>query len=165
MSITISIAGLDEIQRRFDVDIMAVVKPALRVIGEELRDKLAVYPGPAHHPIIWASQKQRGWWFAHRREARYPLGYTRNSDPESQQLGKSWTVEPTATGAVVGTRTRYAPWVQSATATPWGGPQSEQHKASGWITDEQAVQQVVNEGIIQRAVGEAIAAALGGRVG
>jgi len=167
--ITIVINGLDEAIKRFGVDVPAVGRKAALVIGEEVRDRIARYPGPAHSPVIWASQKQRRWWFAHRREKGLPFEYTRNSDPESQRLGgsvtkdASWTVQPAKDGAVVGTRVTYAPWVQAAHKTPFGGPQTAQHKATGWVTDEQVARDVESSDVCQRAVEAALLAALRGR--
>ena len=160
MNITITITGLDDIMKRLNIDLMTVIKPAIMVVGEEVRDKIAVYPGNAHKPVIWASVKQRRWWFAHRREKGLPPGYTRNSDPESQRLGPSWTVEPTPTGAAVRTRALYAPWVQSVNAGEFGGPQTAQHAATGWLTDQSAVDEVVRSGVIKEIVNDAIRAAL-----
>ena len=163
MSATITITGLDAVIKRFNLDLMVVVRPAALVIGEEVRNKIAVEPTTIHRPIIWASLKQKRWWFAHRAEKGYPPGYTRNTDPESQQLSKSWTVQPTATGAVVGTRgVTYAPWVQSATKTEFGGPQTAQHRATGWVTDEQVINNPEIERMAIEAVTRAITAALRG---
>ncbi len=151
ITVTIDDAGLS---RRLNVDLMPAVRTAAVVIGEELRSHLAVYPGPASHPIKWASERQKRFYFAMRRERGLPFGYTRNSDPMSQRLGPSWTVARTQSGASVGTRASYAPWVQSSEK------QSAQMKATGWITDQQAVEAVQRSGMIKQAVLQAIVAQL-----
>jgi hypothetical protein len=163
MSITIEVTGVDDICKRLSVDLVKVVRPAVIRIGEEIKTKLQTEPGPAHSPVIWASETQKRWWFAHRREKGLPFKYARGSDPETQDILHSWHVEPTPTGAVIGTRALAAPWVQSAKATPFGGPQTEQHKATGWNTDESVTREVVTEQIVQQAIGKAIMAALGGK--
>lgn len=153
--ISIQITGAAELSRRLNVDLHPAILNAALTIGQELRSKLAVYPGPAHHPVIWASRKQKVWWFAHRRAKGLPFGYARGSDPESQDLLHSWHAEKTPTGAVVGTRGhKGAPWVQSAEK------QSAQHKATGWVTDRQAVDDLQNSGMIHQAVLQAIIAQL-----
>lgn len=161
MSVTIVITGLDAVSKRFGISVMDVIRPALLIIGNEAKTKLQHNPGPAHSPVLWASAKQRRWWFAHRREKGLPDKYTRG-ESESQDLLQSWTVQPSKTGVVVGTRTLYAPWVQSAQPTPWGGPQTAQHKATGWVTDEKVAGEIESEGIAVKAVTAALMAALQG---
>jgi hypothetical protein len=156
----IVITGLERAQHMLNIDVRAVGQTIARGVGEVVRSHIAVYPGPAASPVKWASNKQRRWWFAHRREKGYAPGYTRNSDPESQRLGASWTVEQTPTGARVGTRASYAPWVQASEATAHGGPQTAQHAASKWVTDESAIQQTVASGDIERIAVAAVVAAL-----
>ena len=124
-------------------------------IGEELQGKLQRYPGPSHKPVIWASRKQQMWYYATRREQGLPLKYTRQSDPMSQRLGPSWEVRKWGnSGAIVGTRATYAPWVQSAEK------QSAQHAATGWITADEAVDKVDKSGIVGRHVRAEIASML-----
>ena len=167
MSASITITGLDAVVKRFNIDPMTVVKPAALTIGHEIHTFITTDPGPVSQPIRWASEKQRRWYFWHRLKDKskggpFGLPYTRENDPDSQKLRQSWTVEPTPTGALVGTRVLYAPWVQSSTPTPWGGPQSEQNRLTGWSTDEDAVRKIESEGLAVKAVQAAIVAALGG---
>ena len=60
--------------------------------AESLRNRIAVYPGKSHSPVIWASEKSHRYYFAMRRQSGLPPNYTRNSDPMSQRLGPGWAV-------------------------------------------------------------------------
>jgi len=141
MEYRIRVEGLDELKRKLGADWTKPVQAGAQAVGEELRNVVAVEPKGVHSPVIWASEKQRRWWFASRREANLPAKYTRNSDAWSQRLGPSWTVRPEGTtNAVVGTKATYGPWVQGHTQ------QTAQHKASGWVTDKQAVEEVERGG-------------------
>jgi hypothetical protein len=114
--------------------------------AESLRNRIAVYPGKSHSPVIWASEKSRRYYFAMRRQGGLPPNYTRNSDPMSQRLGPGWAVRKQGTAEyIVGNKSTYATWVQSA------AQQSPQHKATGWKTDEQAVDELNRSGDIERA--------------
>jgi hypothetical protein len=160
MSAGIVITGLERAQKLLGIDLRPVGQAIARGVATEIHRRIAVAPGPAKHPILWASNKQRKWWFAHRRDKGLPFEYTRNSDPESQRLEASWTVEQTPTGARVGTRASYAPWVQSAEQTAHGGPQTAQHAASKWVTDQEAVDATVASGDIERIAVSTVVAAL-----
>jgi hypothetical protein len=141
VSLHIRVEGLDELKRKLGANWTQPIQAGAIAIGEELRTVVATYPGAAHHPVIWASDKQRRWWFAARREANLPFHYTRNSDAWSQRLGPSWTVRPEGlTSAVVGTKATYAPFAQS------DKQQTAQHKETGWVTDKQAVAEVERGG-------------------
>ena len=83
---TITVTGLEEIQRRLGKDLRPGIRRAALAIGEVVRGKIAVYPAqrsPAN-PDRWY---QRGWG---PRGPAPPMGY----------------------GAVVGNPTSYGPWVQ-----------------------------------------------------
>ena len=134
----------------------ALQKAAVKV-GEELQAKLQRYPsiGKKQSPVKWASEKQRKWYFATSRKAGLPPLYTRLNDPMSQKLGPSWEVVKWGkSGAIVGTRATYSPYVQSAEH------QSAQHAASGWITADEAVDKVDKSGIVGRHVRAEIASML-----
>lgn len=151
--ITVVIDGADRVLAR--MTLRPAFKAALRAIGEELRGKLAQYPGHSHSPVLWSSARQRRFYFAMRREAGAPPKYTRNSDMMSQRLGPSWAVAAQGDNAVVvGTRATYAPFVQSAKQ------QIEQHRITGWKTDEQAIRELENSGVVERIVNAAIRSAL-----
>jgi len=126
-------------------------------VAQLVRTKMMHYPGPPHRPVIWASAKQRRFYFAQRRKFGLPPGYTRQSDPMSQRLKLGWTAKRRgATGAIVSSgRTGYAVYVQSAAY------QTAQHKATGWQTDAQVVAAVQASGDVERIAQQAITKELG----
>ena len=128
---------------------------AMMSVGEELQYYLNRDPGRSHSPVIWASEKQRMWYFASRRKAGLPLRYKRLSDPWSQKLEQSWVVVRSGNSKViVGTRALYSPYVQSKQY------QQAQHAATGWITAEEALDKVDKSGIVGRHVRAEIASML-----
>jgi hypothetical protein len=146
-TIIVDIKGLDKLNgdlRQFEAGLSDELQRITLSVGEALRAKVAVYPGPAHSPVIWASDKQRRFYFAMRNKGGLPMEYTRQSDAMSQRIGPSWAVERRAPhDATVGTRATYARWVQSAEQ------QTAQHKATGWITDDEAVKRLETSGQIE----------------
>ena len=134
----------------------ALQKAAIK-IGEQLQDKLQEDPGDSHQPVIWASRKQQLWYYATRREGGWPLKYTRKTDPSgmSQDLLNSWEVVSWGnSGAIVGTRALYSPYVQSKQY------QTAQHKATGWVTAEEALDKVDKSGMVGKYVKAEIASML-----
>jgi hypothetical protein len=106
---------------------------------------MAVTPGASNSPVIWASEKQRRYYFWLRRSRGLDLRYSRGSDAMSQQLSKSWTISHLGqTDALVDNKASYGPFVQSAEF------QSAQHKATGWITDEKGIDNVQRSGDVER---------------
>jgi len=101
---------------------------------------------PQHTPVIWPSEKSRRYYFAMRREAGLPMKYTRGSDPMSQRLQQSWTIARRPTSATLGNRATYAPYVASDQY------QTEQHAATGFTTDKQAAEQVIESGTMKRII-------------
>ena len=147
IGISITIQGIEQIVAKYSGGADRIVKAVTRDVGETVREQIARYPGPVHKPIIWASTKQRAWYFANRRG----MGpYVRQSDSWSQRLGPSWATENRGLGAVVGTRVTYAPWVQSAEK------QTKQMAATGWVTDEQAVERANVQGAAERALSDVL---------
>ena len=143
MSLELEIHGDKELIAKLNRLQPEVVPAATRAIAEALKGYLAKYPGPVHKPIKWASMRQRTWYINARREAG--LGpYVRNSDPWSQRLGPSWATANKGMDAVVGTRVTYARMVQS------DKDQQPMHKATGWITDKQAIEKAAQEHVAQR---------------
>ena len=135
-----------------------VVVPAAVKIGEQIRDRLEKDPGPSNSPVIWASAKSRAWYHIARKADGLPAKYKRGG-PWSQELEQSWVTIATPDGAILGNPADYAPLVQSAEQ------QSAQHKATGWVTDAQAVAQIEQTDVIGRIIGAEIAgwlAKLGG---
>jgi len=152
--VELRIEGLDRLIIKLDRDVRPILQAGALAIGEIVRNEIATYPGPAHSPVIWASDKQRKFYFWMRRKQGLTKGYTRLFDKMSQKLGPSWTVEPhEETNARVGTRATYAKFVQSSAF------QQPQHTASGWITDKEVVENIKKSGqlkILRRLILEAI---------
>ena len=149
----ISIDNEDELKRmleRLDFtgpDFDKAMGRATLKIAKEIQNEMQQYPGPSNRPVKWASRKQQIWYFAARAEDGLPLEYTRKSDPWSQRLQQSWGTRARGDNdAVVGSRATYSPWVQSSEL------QQPQHEATGWITDEEAVKEVVRTGVVSRIV-------------
>jgi len=145
--LSVTIEGLDELQAKVSRNITPDLQRLAVAIGEEIRKPLVANPGPAHSPVIWASPRQRAAYFAIRRKAGLPARYTRDVDPQSERLRLSWFVMPEGdTSAVVVNSASYAKYVQSA------AQQQPQHRATGWVTDKDAVQKAKDAGVMERAV-------------
>jgi len=96
--------------------------------------------------VKWPSDAARKAYFAQRREAGLPMKYTRGSDPMSQRMQQSWAISRGQDSATLGNRATYAPYVASSEY------QTEQHAATGFTTDEQAAERVVESGVMQRII-------------
>ena len=115
-------------------------------VAVALKGIIQPYPGPANQPVKWPSEKARRYYFAMRREAGLPMKYTRGSDPMSQRMQQSWAISRGQDSATLGNRATYAPYVASSEY------QTEQHAATGFTTDEQAAERVVESGVMQRII-------------
>lgn len=152
MEFSLELQGFDELIAALGASIEPALQDVTFAVGELVRSEMAVYPGSAHKPVIWASDKSRRYYFAMRRRAGLSPEYTRNSDPMSQRLGPSWTVAHLGqTDALVANKAKYGPFVQAAQY------QTAQHRATGWITDEQAIQNVERSGDVERVAERIIA--------
>lgn len=143
--------GFDKIQRMLanltGPQLAKAIQAAGRKIGTAIKVKLMKYPGRPSYPLEWASQKQRAWYFASRRADGLPIEYTRMSDPWSNQLKTSWEVRPEgAMDTIIGSRAPESVWTQSVEF------QTEMHKATGWTTDEGAVTELDQSGVIIKTV-------------
>ena len=145
---TIEIRGLDALQRKLGAGAGPIIRVVVRGVAEEIRNAIAEYPGPVSYPIQWSSPAQRAAYHA----KRQGLGpYVRQTDPFSQRLGPSWATQMDGDErAVVGTRVSYARWVQSAEQ------QQPMHAATGWTTDEEAVEKVEESRAAERLLESAI---------
>ena len=146
MSVTIDgQEKLDEFLRRLTDP--AELRKFSQNVGVEFGNKAKViledYPGPSHSPVIWASNKQRAWYFASRRNAGLPMEYDRITDPTSKQVGMNWAVKKTVDGAIVGNTVDYSAYVQGHQH------QSAQHKATGWVTEKDAAEQTFEQNMVQ----------------
>jgi hypothetical protein len=141
------IEGLDGLMKILDrfaepKALADTLRPALAAAGEEVRSHLVRYPGKPSYPLRWASARQRFYVLYILRRGLGP--YQRGTDPMSQRLQASWTVDTRRDfSAVVGTRVTYAPYVQSRLY------QQPFHRATGWVTDEEAVQRTTESGALR----------------
>ena len=110
--------------------------------------KGVIKPYKPQHPgkVIWPSEKARRYYFAMRRERGLPMEYKRGNDPMSQRVSQSWTVARGNEDAVLGNRATYAPYVASEQY------QTEQHAATGFVTDAQAAEKVIDSGVMKRII-------------
>lgn len=150
MSLTLEVKGLDKLLKKYGPGAADIVKAVTRGTAEDMREKIAQYPGPVKYPIQWSSPRQRGAYLGMRKRAGLPAKYRRLSDPMSQRLGPSWATEQRGLSAVVGTRVTYAPLVQE------DGKQWSQHKRTGWKTDKQVIEEAKRERIPERNFEEAM---------
>lgn len=129
----------------------ANVEKALRLatfeVGKAVRVILVKPAPPSNSPVIWASAKQRAYYFAMRRAQGLPPKYDRTN-----KLQDNWQVEHSgATDAVVANRDlAYAQYVQR-----WSY-QSRQHAATGWPTDALAAETVKRSGDVERITDAAV---------
>jgi hypothetical protein len=152
IGLDVRLVGVDELLKDLGIPLDPVLKDITYAVGELVQKEIAVYPGSSHSPVIWASERQKRYYFAMRRAAGLSPKYDRGSDPMSKQLLNAWKVSHHgATDALVDNQTNYGPWVQNDLY------QTAQHKATGWITDEQAVKKVERSGDVERVAERIIA--------
>ena len=148
MNLSITIHGLDQIRAKFAQEGWdGKIKALTRGVAEDIRERMARYPGPVKYPIAWTSPKQRRAYFA-KRKGMGP--YVRQSDGWSERLGPSWTTENRGLDAVVGTIVTYAPWVQSKDR------QQTMHANTGWVTDELAIQGAIDADVPRKVFEEVL---------
>lgn len=142
---TIKITGVDEV-----LALLAKIPAALPVIGvaiaEAARAKIATYPPPSGKPQPFVSDKARRYFFAALRRGEITVPYQRGS--KGSPVGRSWVVEPTASGATLTNTSAHAPFVHSATG------QAAYHKGT-WKTDAMLAEQLEADGTVER-VAEAV---------
>lgn len=145
----VSLEGLDKVLQYLDTQrYRRAVRLGLEILGAEVHNLIATYPpatianSPANPTGRWY---QRGYGPRWRRKDGSVGGRK-----TSQQLGQSWTTKVSNWQAVVGTKATYAPFVQSAE------DQAAFHKARGWKTDQDVLQEVVVTGKARRAFETAI---------
>lgn len=151
--IAVGIVVSPELRQALDpARLEAALDATVNAAAESLRLRIAQYPGPSHSPVIWRSAAEKRDYFAMRRRAGLPPKYTRQTDRMSQRLGPGWAVRRVGNLVyVVGNKATYASDVQSAER------QHPQHAATGWITDRQAVAELVASGDIEKAGRQALA--------
>ena len=149
MNLSVEIHGLDKLIAKYGRGADPIIKALTRGIAEDIRARMAKYPGKVKYPIQWASDAQRRAYFA-KRKGMGP--YVRQSDSWSEDLGKAWASENRGLDAVVGNKASYAPWVQSKER------QQPMHKNTGWVTDEDAIQAARDENVAEKTLEEVLSA-------
>ena len=145
---SIKVEGLDRLQRHLNRNLKPAFRRASLAIAEVIRDEIAKYP-PA--TIANSPSNPRGRWY----QRGYGPRWARRDGSvggrkTSEQLGQSWTTRQKDMGAIVGTKVSYAPFVQAA------NQQASFHQGRGWVTDRQAVQDVIKQGVVKRIFTKAI---------
>jgi hypothetical protein len=152
MQFDVHVDGVETLLKQLNVPLEPVLKDITFAVGELVQKEIAVYPGSSHSPVLWASERQRRYYFAMRYAAGLSPKYDRGTDAMSKQLLKTWKVSHHgSTDALVDNKASYGPWVQNEIY------QSAQHKATGWITDEKAVKNVERSGDIETVAEKIIA--------
>jgi hypothetical protein len=152
MQFSVHLEGIEKLLKDLNVPLKPVLKEITYAVGELVQKEIAVYPGASSSPVIWASERQKRFYFAMRYAAGLSTKYDRGSDAMSKQLLNAWKVSHHgATDALVDNKASYGPWVQNDLY------QSAQHKATGWITDEQAVKKVERSGDVEHTAAKIIA--------
>lgn len=153
MEFSLELHGFDELIAALGASIDPALRDITFTVGATLlKPEMAQTPPPVNRPVIWASEKSRRYYFWLRRSKGLDARYTRESDPMSQRLRNSWTVAHLGqTDALLDNKAQYGPFVQAAQF------QTAQHKATGWITDVQALQAVERSGDVERVAEKIIA--------
>ncbi|MBU0495048.1 MAG: hypothetical protein KKA73_13435 [Chloroflexi bacterium] len=152
MRTRVTYEGFDELIRDLEaVDYAAAGQVAAVAGAEEVRGVMTPYP-PQPAPANPDRYYVRGYGQRWKRKDGSEGGRQ-----TSEQLGQSWAVEQEGTGAILGTRVSYAPPVQGAET------QTGRHAATGWKTDEQAVNEVLESGVIDDMLFDAVLGQLRGR--
>jgi hypothetical protein len=136
--VSVTIKGIDKLLKKLDkVSAIKTLEPPMNRAVIRLEGYMKEYPtnkpapiqGPQYLPVRFTTGAGRAVSFV--AKAREP--YVRTGS-----LGRSWThrVTKSANGLVgtVGNRRNYAPYVQSERF------QAKLHRATGWRTDQQAIE-------------------------
>lgn len=147
----LTIEGLDAVQRLLaglsGPGLNRTLQKAAIKIGEVAQRQFERNPGPSNSPVIWASEKQKRWYYWMRAKAGLDLKYDRNTDQMSQKLLQSWETVPWGdSDAITGTRVTYAPYVVGEK------DQQPQHKATGWTTEADVVNDLKSRNVVERIV-------------
>ena len=159
MSVSITIQGLDRLQRKLGTDFKPVLRGATKAIAGAIEGEIAPYPPTtaANRPRSNIATKRTLPWY----ERGYGTRWLRRDGSiggrkTSQQLGRSWGIKSKGSiGAVLGSRATYSPYVHSHEK------QAKFHGARGWVTDKEAVEKVVKRGDVQKILSQAVRKALG----
>lgn len=146
----VEVKGLDEIARRLNASLEPIIKAVAFVAATEAQDFISPYPtqpAPAN-PKRWYERGYGSKW-------RTKDGSI-HGRKTSEVLGRKWSIRPYQNvGAVLQNTASYAPFVHSA------DNQATIHKNTGWKTDTQTADHIINEGIIERTATDLVAKLLG----
>ena len=149
MSVSITIQGLDRLQRKLGTDFKPVLRGATKAIAGAIEGEIAPYP-----PKTIANSPSQPRWYERGYGPRWHGGT--GGRKTSQNLGRSWGIKSKGSiGAVLGSRATYSPYVHSHEK------QAKFHGARGWVTDKEAVEKVVNRGDVEKIMRQAVRKALG----
>ena len=146
-NVSIEVKGLEPIIKKLGLGAVPIIKALTRGVGEEIRHEMEKQPGAVHLPFVWASRKQRAYVMAKRRG----LGpYKRESDSQSERMLASWATENIGThdARTWSKAEKYAKYVVSKQHQQPG------HKATGWVTDEEAGRKVEQSGVAERLLND-----------
>lgn len=155
----IEIQGLDRLRATLRRDITPELGALTLGLAEEAKGIIQEYP-PATEanrpktewkkggPNTWYQRGYGPWWIR--------KDNTVKSAKTSQDLGSRWFTEPAGpTAARAVNRSTYAPYVHSS------ADQAEFHKARGWKTDKDTVEEMKRSGVIERMVRDMVRRWLG----
>ena len=126
--------------------IPALIQAITTDVAKEIQKELKKTPGPVRYPIAWTSEKQRRFYFAMRREQGKPPKYRRTG-----RRSRGWKVQKLGNeSAMVTNEVPYVSFVQGDRIL--GGWQQRFHRNTGWMTDREAWNRVVDGGAMERAM-------------
>lgn len=153
MSPTVKVIIPADLKRALDGNLKRVVRNAAFAVAQELKTEVSEYPPLSEANLEGGAGSrwyQRGYGPRWKRRDGTVNGY-----PSSEMLNRSWAIQRTSTGAMVGSRASYSPAVHG-----WK-EQAKFHKRRGWRTDKAAVAAIRKRGLIDRAVKLALMAEMG----
>lgn len=108
----------------------------LKLIAAHIQGILQVYPTRRHFTTKFKTARQRRYFFWALKQNKIAVPYVRGSSPGSRNLKQQWRIRTeTPVRVALENNTRYAAYVQGATL------QASFHKATGWKTDDAAVEE------------------------
>lgn len=150
--LTITINGLAEVRKKFDVDPKIKITEVVETVGKVVKRQLEIYPPPnagnapkTYQRGRWNTWYERGYgtkWVTSRGEVR--------GRRTSQNLGKQWTLTASGLTATISNSVSYAGWVHKT------GKQTGFHAAHGWMTEINAAMKAINSAEAQSAMNKIV---------
>ncbi len=151
-AISVQIMGAAELKKALDGDLRKAISKITLGAAEQVKGFIAPYA-----PASEANMPNHRWYergFGPRWRLK---GGRIGGRKTSEILEDSWEVERKGFNAEVGSRASYAPVVHSARE------QAGFHADRGWVTDEQAVDKLINTGALDMITKQAVDSVLGGK--